>query len=127
MNKLARNRAALLAIGGAGVVITLLRLLVASGSPATTTSTLLALLGLGAVLALIQRRVSVFAERSRGAADRGARPVQVQLIQVILAFAFSFLITSAIVFGYVLMASLVLINDGLKLGGAASAEKGSAR
>ncbi|MGH2735753.1 MAG: hypothetical protein ACRDKZ_09240 [Actinomycetota bacterium] len=132
MDRLLRDRR--LIVGFAGVVlgVTALRLVTLADSQVVTLEGLTFGVTLGVLLSVLQRALTVFAERRGGeggarggtaeqtrgrlggTADQTYRLVRTFSIQLVFAFAFSFLIGTPIVLGYVLGASLMLLNLGLR-------------
>jgi hypothetical protein len=117
VRSLGGNRAALIGIALAFTAITVARIVALAASGLVASQSLVTLLGLGALLALVQRGLSALSWRTRDRTQGRSRLREVQLVQVLLAFAFSIILSSPIVFGYVEVASVLLLNDALRAPG----------
>jgi hypothetical protein len=118
VRSLAANRAALIGIALATAAATTARIVAVAASGLVGSQSLITLIGLGALLALVQRALSALSERARERAQGRSRLREVQLVQVLAALVFSIIVSSPIVFGYVEVASVLLLSDALRAPGA---------
>lgn len=115
MDRLLRNRRLILGFAGVVLVVTAVRLVALADSQVVTLEGLMFGVALGVLLSILQRALTFFAERRGGEGQvQQYRLVRTFSIQLVFAFAFSFLIGTPIVLGYVLGASLMLLNLGLR-------------
>jgi hypothetical protein len=109
-----RNRSLIVGLAAAALVISAVRLVAQADSGVVTLEGLAFGVTLGVLLAVIQRMLTVFAERRSEGRAQPYRLVRTFFIQLAFAFAFSLFIGTPIVLGYVAGAAIMLINLALK-------------